>query len=80
MKLSKKTLATLVALIALGAVAGSLAWEVVERVAAAAGLPFSLTTEEPLRLFDLYVLAVSVRLNPGTVLGGVAGAVLFGRV
>jgi hypothetical protein len=80
MKLTKKTVPTFIALIVLGALGGSLAWEVLERVAAVAGFPLSLTTPDPLQLFDLYVLSVSVRVNPGTVLGGAAGGVIFGRV
>lgn len=77
MKITRKTLPTLIILLFLGALAGGLAWEVIERIAVAAGVPFSLTTEQPLRLFDLYVLAVEVRANPGSLLGAAGAALLF---
>ena len=80
MKLNKKNLGTLIALLLLGALVGSLAWEVLERVIRATGSDFSLTMDRALQLFDLYVLAVSVRANPGTIAGLAAGAVLFVKV
>ena len=75
MKLSKKTLGTLLGLLFLGFVAGSLLWEVLERVAAAAGLPLDLGIG-PVG-FDVHALAVTVRANPGSLFGAVGGAFLF---
>ena len=70
---SRKTSpAFVVTIIVLGALAGSLAWELVERLLA---LPFSLATG-PIQLFDLYVAALTVRANPGTFVGGAAAALL----
>ena len=80
MKLNRKNVGTFVLLLLLGAVAGSLAWELLERLARLAGLGLSLTLQEPIQLFDLYVLALSVRANPGTFLGGAAAAIFFGRL
>jgi hypothetical protein len=80
MKLSKKTLGTFVGLLLLGALIGSLAWEILERILRALGSELTLTMETPLQLFDLYVVALAVRANPGTIVGAAAGAVLFGRV
>ena len=80
MKLNKKNLGTLIALLLLGALVGSLAWELLERLVRATGTDFSLTMDKALQLFDLYVLAVSFRANPGTIAGLAGGAVLFSRV
>ena len=74
---SRKTSPLLLVLIVLlGAVAGSLAWEVLERVLKP---PVSLASG-PLQLFDLYVLAVTIRVNPGSFLGGAAAALLARRL
>ena len=80
MTLNKKNLPALVLFVLLGLLVGSLAWEVLERIVRVLGLELSLTVEEPIRLFDLYVLAVSLRANPGTVLGALAGVLLFRRL
>ncbi len=74
---SRKTSPLLLVLIVLlGAVAGSLAWEVFERVLRP---PVSLASG-PLRLFDLYVLSLTIRVNPGSFLGGAAAALLARRL
>jgi hypothetical protein len=73
MAASRKPQAPLVVLIVvLGAIAGSLAWEVLERVLRP---PVSLASG-PLQVFDLYVVALTVRVNPGSFLGGIAAALL----
>lgn len=74
MKLSKKTLPTIAAVVFAAAVAGTLAWEVIERLAGAAGLAMDLSVG-PLSV-DFHVLAISLRGNPGTLVGLAAGAVL----
>jgi hypothetical protein len=61
-------------------VIGSLAWEVLERVLSQLGIDFSLAMQEPLQLFDLYVLAITFRANPGTLLGAFGGVFLFTRI
>ncbi len=75
MKLSRKNLSTLIGLLVLGCVAGTLAWEVVERLLAAAGVPLDLSVG-PLSV-DLHAIAVSLRLNPGSLVGLAAGGLLF---
>ena len=80
MKLNQRTAGTLVLLVLLGVLVGSLAWELLERLLRLFGSDFSLTLEEPLKLFDLYVLALSLRANPGTALGALAGVLVFRRL
>ena len=80
MTLNKRSLPTLILCLILGMVIGSLAWEVFERVLSQLGLDFSLTMKEALELFDLYVLAVTFRANPGTLLGAFGGMFLFTRI
>lgn len=75
MKLSRKTLSTLLGLLALGCLAGTLVWEVVERLVTAAGTPLDLGIG-PLSV-DLHVIAASLRLNPGSLVGLAAGGLLF---
>ena len=70
----KPSPALVVLIIVLGALAGSLAWELLERLLR---LPVSLSTG-PIQLFDLYVAALTVRANPGSFVGG-AAAVLLAR-
>jgi hypothetical protein len=62
----------IVLVVVLGAIAGSLAWEVLERLLRP---PVSLASG-PLQVFDLYVLALTIRVNPGSFLGGAAAAFL----
>ena len=80
MKLSQRSLGTLVLLVLLGVLIGSLAWELLERLLRLLGVDFALTLQEPLRLFDLYVVALSLRANPGTVLGALGGILVFRRL
>lgn len=75
MKLVKKNLSAFVMLIFLGLFIGTLAWEIVERIFAAAGLPFSLEAG-PIG-FDIGVLSVYLKINPGSLLGAVSGILLF---
>lgn len=72
----KSSPALLVLIILLGALAGSLAWELLERLVR---LPASLASG-PLQLFDLYVVALTIRVNPGSFLGGGAAAFLARRL
>jgi len=77
MKLNRKNLGTLFLLLFFGMLIGSLAWELLERLVRHLGSDFTLTLAQPIRLFDFYVLALSFRANPGTLLGLIGGAVLF---
>jgi len=75
MKLNNKTRPILYRFLALGALFGTLVWALAELLAAAAGLPFSLSVG-PVG-FDIHVLAIWIRVNPGTLLGLVGGIILF---
>lgn len=75
MKLNGRTRSTFVLLLALGVLIGSLAWEVLERILARFGVQPGLSLG-PIG-FDLDVLAFSLVLNPGTILGALGGLLLF---
>ena len=78
MKLSKKTVPTLLGLLLLGFVTGSLVWEIVERILAAAGVVLDLSVG-PVG-FDVHAVALSVRANPGSLVGLLGAGVLFGAL
>ena len=67
--------APFVGLLVLGAVVGSLAWEILERLLVLADVTLDLSVG-PVG-FDLRVLAVTVRANPGTLLGCLGSVALF---
>lgn len=75
MKLIKKHLGTFLLLAFLGMFIGTLAWDIVERIFAQAGLPFSLETG-PIG-FDIGVVSFYIRINPGSFLGAAGGILLF---
>ncbi len=76
MVFNRKSIAPFFGLMLLGALIGSLAWEVVERIVNAAGTSLTLSLASPISI-DLHVVALSFRPNIGTLLGAVAGIVLF---
>ena len=78
MKLSAKTLPVLGRLALLSMVVGTLAWEIVERALALAGVPLSIGVG-PVG-FDIRVLTVALIVNPGTIAGLVTAVVLFRKV
>ena len=80
MKLNSRNLPKFILFLILGILVGSLGWEVFERILDALGADFSLTMKEPIRLFDLYVLSLTFRANPGTLLGALAAVLLFRRI
>jgi hypothetical protein len=75
MKLTGRTRSTFVLFLVLGVLIGSLAWEVLDRVLSRFGVDLGLSLG-PIG-FDLSVLAVSLVLNPGTILGALGGVLLF---
>jgi hypothetical protein len=75
MKLSGRTRSTFVLFLLLGVLIGSLAWELLERILARFSLELGLSLG-PVG-FDLAVLAFSLVINPGSVLGALGGALLF---
>ena len=77
MKLNKKNLGSFLLIVFSGILIGSLFWEIFERILHNFGVEWSLTTENPVQIFDGYVISLSVRANPGSLIGAAAGAVLF---
>jgi presenilin-like A22 family membrane protease len=75
MKLIKKHVGAFLLIVLLGMFIGTLAWDIVERIFAQAGLPFSLETG-PIG-FDIGVLSVYLKINPGSFLGAAGGILLF---
>ncbi len=75
MKLSTKTVSTLLGLGLLGAVVGGLAWEVAERICMKYGLSLGMSVG-PIG-FDLSVVSFHFMVNPGTIAGLVGGVALF---
>ena len=78
MKLTKKNRSSFVLFLLLGILIGSLSWEVLERIVALTGRRMELSIG-PVG-FDLNVLSVWIRLNPGSFLGAVGGILLFTRI
>jgi hypothetical protein len=75
MKLSSKNRGSFGLLLALGALIGSLAWEVLERLLTLLGRDVALGIG-PLAI-DLVVVSVSLLINPGTLLGLLGGFLIF---
>ncbi len=75
MKLSSKNRSTFLIILGLGVVIGSLAWEVLERILLQLGINLALGIG-PVG-FDLSVLRVFIKINPGTFIGILGGIVLF---
>lgn len=75
MKLNRGSRPTFLLFLGLGLLIGSLAWEVLERVLEQGGVELALGVG-PVG-FDLHVLALSVMVNPGTLVGALGAVVLF---
>jgi len=75
MKLSSKNRSTLVSFLGLGFLIGTLAWEVLERIFLQVGIDLALGIG-PVG-FDLSVLSVFIKINPGTFIGILGGIFLF---
>jgi hypothetical protein len=75
MKLSAKTVSTLLILEFLGAVVGGLAWEVVERICLRFGFELAMSVG-PIG-FDLSVISFHFLVNPGTIVGLLVGVLIF---
>ncbi len=76
MVVNRKNLPLFLGLLLFGTVIGSLGWEIVERIIQAAGSSLSLTLDTPI-ILDVHVVALSLRPNLGTLLGGIGGVILF---
>ncbi len=78
MKITQKYLKYLYLFIILGIITGSLCWEILERLLAAAGLNLNLSTG-PVG-FDISVLSVYLKVNPGSFLGAAGGWLFIKKV
>ena len=78
MKLNSKNLPVLVRLLLLCVVVATIAWELLERLLALGGATLDLSLG-PIG-FDLQVIAFSLQVNPGTLLGIVPAVILFRRL
>jgi hypothetical protein len=77
-KYSKRNQPILLRLLTAGLLAGTLAWELLERAAEYFGLSISLRAG-PVG-FDVEVLTVELMVNPGTLLGLLTAYILFRRI
>ncbi len=71
MKITQKYLKYLYLFIILGIVIGSLCWEILERLIASTGINLDLSVG-PVG-FDISVLSVYLKINPGSFIGAVCG-------
>ena len=78
MKLTSKNRPVFARVLALSLIVGTLAWELIERIVGIAGGGLDLSVG-PVG-FDAGVLAVSVMVNPGTLLGIIPAVILFRRL
>lgn len=75
MKYTSKNRSALINLFILGTVAGTLFWGVLQALAQLAGLDLKLEIG-PIG-FDLHLIALWIRINPGSFLGAAGGYYLF---
>ena len=75
MKLNARNRPTLIRLTLLGILTGSLAWGLLEALLRLFG--FSLSLELGPVGFDLYILSLWLRINPGSLFGLIGGMLLF---
>jgi len=78
MKLTKKNTKSLVAVTVLTMIAGTVFWAVIEKILELEGISLSLSTGR--MGFDLDVISVYIKLNPGTAGGIGLGFLLFKRL
>jgi len=75
MKLNSRNRSTLLTFLSLGFLVGTLGWEVLERIVQRMGVELALGIG-PVG-FDLSVLSVFIKINPGTFIGILGGIFLF---
>jgi hypothetical protein len=78
MKLTKKNSGLFALLIFLGLLIGTFSWEILERILLTAGAPIDLSAG-PIG-FDLDVISLFIKVNPGSLVGAAAGVVFFFRL
>ena len=78
MKLTKKNCGPFALLFLLGLLTGTLAWEILERILSLADVVMDLNVG-PIGI-DFDVLALYVKVNPGSLVGAAAGSFVFSRL
>ncbi len=78
MKLNKKNQSAFILIIVLSILAGSFTWFIIEIIFKNIGLPFSLSTGK--MGFDIEIISFYINVNPGTILGMIAGYYIFKAV
>jgi len=78
MKVTNKNLGKFIGFLVLCSVMATLCWELLEVLFGLAGINFSLTAG-PVG-FDIDVISIYIRINPGTPAGFAAGWLLFKRI
>lgn len=63
---------------AAGCAAGTLLWELLQVILRAAGLDINLTAG-PAGI-DISVISLYIRINPGTIAGGIAAWIISGKI
>ncbi|WP_455381693.1 hypothetical protein [Salinispira pacifica] len=75
MKLNSRTRGLFLTILGLSLVIGTFSWIILERVLALAGVALNLEVG-PVG-FDVGVIAFSIQVNPGTILGVAPGLLIF---
>jgi hypothetical protein len=75
MKLNSRNRSTFLIFLGLGFLIGTLGWEVLERIVQRMGFELALGVG-PVG-FDLSVLSIFIKINPGTFIGFLGGIFLF---
>ncbi|MBI9108120.1 MAG: hypothetical protein JEZ04_15330 [Spirochaetales bacterium] len=78
MKITNKNLHNFIGFLVICSVLGTLCWELIEVLIRIAGVNFTLTAG-PVG-FDIGVLSIHIKINPGTPAGFAAGWLLFKRI
>ncbi len=75
MKLTQRSRGLFVLVVGLSLIIGTFSWTILERILALAGAPLNLEAG-PVG-FDIGVIAASIHVNPGTLLGLIPGILIF---
>ncbi|HUX50760.1 MAG TPA: hypothetical protein VMW73_08180 [Spirochaetia bacterium] len=75
MKLNSRNRGLFLLITGLSMIIGTFAWAIIERILTLAGIPISLEVG-PVG-FDIGVIAASIHVNPGTLLGFFPGILIF---
>ena len=82
MKLLKKNLSIIIAFSIIGILIGSLSWEILERIInmISGNNNFTISIKNPIQLLDIYILSISFRANPGSLIGFICSLIIMGKI